>query len=37
MRESKLVKVDILLNSNPVDALSALVHSDNAFNIGKNV
>ena len=35
MRESKLVKVDILLNSNPVDALSALVHSDNAFNIGK--
>jgi GTP-binding protein LepA len=37
MRESKLVKVDILLNSNPVDALSALVHSDNAFNIGKKM
>ena len=37
MRESKLVKVDILLNSNSVDALSALVHSDNAFNIGKTM
>lgn len=37
MRESKLVKVDILLNSNPVDALSALVHSDNAFYIGKKM
>ena len=37
MRKSKLVKVDILLNSNPVDALSALVHSDNAFNIGKKM
>tara|TARA_A100001011_G_scaffold400538_1_gene516025 strand:- start:6571 stop:8367 length:1797 start_codon:yes stop_codon:yes gene_type:complete len=37
MRESKLVKVDILLNSNSVDALSALVHSDNAFNIGKKM
>ena len=37
MRESKLVKVDILLNSSPVDALSALVHSDNAFNIGKKM
>ena len=37
MRESKLVKVDILLNSNPVDALSTLVHSDNAFNIGKKM
>ena len=37
MIESKLFKVDILLNSNPVDALSALVHSDNAFNIGKKM
>ena len=37
MRESKLVKVDILLNSNSVDALSALVHSDNALNIGKKM
>ena len=31
MRTSKLVRVDILLNSQPVDALSALVHSDNAY------
>ena len=37
MRQSKLVKVDILLNSNPVDALSALIHSDNAYNIGKKI
>tara|TARA_B100000287_G_scaffold1549_1_gene1513 strand:+ start:2642 stop:4528 length:1887 start_codon:yes stop_codon:yes gene_type:complete len=37
MKESKLVKIDILLNSNPVDALSALVHSNNAYNIGKKM
>ena len=37
MRPSKLVKVDILLNSNPVDALSALIHSDNAYSIGKKM
>lgn len=37
MRESKLVKVDILINSNSVDALSALVHADNAYNIGKKM
>lgn len=37
MRESKLVRVDILLNSQPVDALSALVHADNAYNIGKKM
>ncbi|MCH1454076.1 MAG: translation elongation factor 4 [Flavobacteriaceae bacterium] len=37
MRPSKLVKVDILLNANPVDALSALIHADNAYHIGKKM
>ena len=37
MRQSKLVRVDILLNSQPVDALSALLHADNAYNIGKKM
>ena len=37
MRPSKLVKVDILLNSNQVDALSALIHADNAYSIGKKM
>ena len=37
MRSSKLVRVDILLNAQPVDALSALVHIDNAHNIGKRM
>ncbi len=37
MRESKLVRVDILLNAQPVDALSALLHADNAFMIGKKI
>lgn len=37
MRESKLVKVDVLLNGNVVDALSALLHVDNAYDIGKKM
>ncbi|MFT6795723.1 MAG: GTP-binding protein LepA [Maribacter sp.] len=37
MRPSKLVRVDILLNGQPVDALSALLHADNAVNIGKKI
>lgn len=37
MRPSKLVKVDILINGEPVDALSALIHVDNAYNIGKKM
>jgi GTP-binding protein LepA len=37
MRESKLVKVDVLLNANIVDALSALLHVDNAYDIGKKM
>ncbi|GJH40761.1 elongation factor 4 [Capnocytophaga sp. HP1101] len=37
MRASNLVKVDILINSQSVDALSALIHADNAYNIGKKM
>ncbi len=37
MKESKLVRVDILLNAQPVDALSALLHADNAYSIGKKI
>ena len=37
LKESKLVRVDILLNAQPVDALSALIHADNAHNIGKRM
>ncbi|MBV6484642.1 MAG: Elongation factor 4 [Flavobacteriales bacterium] len=36
-RESKLVKMDIMLNGDPVDALSALVHKDNAYDLGKKI
>ena len=34
---SKLVKLDILLNGEPVDALSTLTHVDNAYNLGKRM
>src|SRR5690625_4567157 len=37
MRKSDLVKVDILLNGNVVDALSALLHKDNAYEVGKKI
>ena len=37
MRASKLVRVDILLNGSGVDALSALLHADNAYSIGKKI
>ncbi|WP_121666071.1 translation elongation factor 4 [Mesonia aquimarina] len=37
MKPSKLVKVDVLLNGNTVDALSALLHVDNAYDIGKKM
>ena len=36
-RVSKLVKMDLLLNGDPVDALSALVHADNAYELGKKI
>ena len=37
MRQSKLVRVDVLLNGSSVDALSALVHTDNAYGLGKKI
>ena len=37
MRPSKLVRLDVLLNGQNVDALSALIHQDNAYNIGKKM
>nr|WP_321221701.1 translation elongation factor 4 [uncultured Psychroserpens sp.] len=37
MKVSKLVRLDILLNAQTVDALSALIHADNAHNIGKKM
>ena len=37
LKVSKLVRVDILLNANIVDALSALIHADNAYRIGKKI
>ena len=37
LRQSKLVKVDVLLNASTVDALSALLHVDNAYDIGKKM
>ena len=33
-QEADLVKVDILLHGNPVDAFSAIVHKDKAYNYG---
>ncbi len=37
MRESKLVKLDVLLNGEAVDALSTLTHFDNAYTLGKRM
>ncbi len=37
MKTSKLVRLDILLNAQSVDALSALIHTDNAQTIGKKM
>ncbi len=37
MRESKLIKLDVLLNGEPVDALSTLTHIDNAYGLGKRM
>ncbi|MBO7142872.1 MAG: elongation factor 4, partial [Bacteroidales bacterium] len=36
-RESKLIKLDILLNGEPVDAMSSLIHESNAYEFGKNI
>jgi GTP-binding protein LepA len=37
LKKSKLIKLDILLNNNSVDALSALIHYDNAYSMGKKI
>ena len=37
LKQSKLIKLDILLNNNSVDALSALIHYDNAYSMGKKI
>lgn len=37
MRISKLVRVDVLLNGQTVDALSALIHMDNSVKIGRKM
>jgi len=36
-RPSKLIRLDILLNGEPVDALSCLIHVDNAVSLGKRM
>ena len=36
-QSSKLVKLDILLNGKPVDALSAIVHADKAYYVGREL
>ena len=36
-RDSKLIKMDILLNGQPVDALSSLIHVDNAVSLGRRM
>ena len=36
-RPSKLVKLDILLNGEPADALSTLIHEDNAYTFGRKM
>ncbi len=36
-REAELVKLDILINTEPVDALSCILHKDNAYQQGRAV
>jgi GTP-binding protein LepA len=36
-RESKLKKLDLLLNGEPVDALSIIVHTDSAYQMGRQI
>lgn len=37
MKQSDLVKLDILLKGEPVDALSCLIHRSNSYNFGKKI
>ncbi|MCB0718924.1 MAG: elongation factor 4, partial [Bacteroidetes bacterium] len=36
-RASRLVKLDVLINGDPVDALSTIVHSDKAYEMGRKL
>jgi hypothetical protein len=36
-RPSKLVKLDVLINGEPVDALSTIVHTDKAYDMGRKL
>ncbi|MCQ2184572.1 MAG: translation elongation factor 4 [Bacteroidales bacterium] len=36
-KEAKLVKLDILLNGEPADALSTLIHQDHAYEFGRKI
>ena len=36
-RPAKLVRLDILLNGEPADALSTLIHEDNAYDFGRKM
>ena len=36
-RPARLVKLDILLNGEPADALSTLIHEDNAYDFGRKM
>lgn len=36
-KQSDLIKMDLMLNAEPVDALSALVHRSNAYDLGKRI
>ena len=36
-RDAKLVKLDILLNGDPADALSSLIHADHAYDFGRKM
>jgi GTP-binding protein LepA len=36
-RESDVVRLDIAINGDPVDALSMIVHQDNAYNMGRDL
>ncbi|MGM9764630.1 MAG: translation elongation factor 4 [Candidatus Cryptobacteroides sp.] len=36
-KDAKLVKLDILLNGEPADALSSLIHADHAYDFGRKM
>jgi len=36
-RENHLVKLDLMINSDPVDSLAMIVHRDKAYNVGRSM